>query len=103
MNRVTTTSTCGRCGATKVRDGAWLDSSPEGWTWIYLSRKCKANTTSQTLFSDAICPPCQDAVMAVLKPNDNPSTLWPVALTAEEINAMSFSPAGAGIAERKEG
>ena len=61
MNKVTTTSTCGRCGATEVRLGSYGDEPPTGWARLVLGGY---------LFKDDLCPPCQDAVMAVLKPGN---------------------------------
>ena len=66
MNRVTTTSTCGRCRATEVREGDWGASCPKGWAAIILQR------LETYLARDMLCSPCQDAVLAVLKPECKP-------------------------------
>lgn len=70
MNKVTTTSTCGRCGAQKVRSGAHISDPPEGWATASLVRRLNGLSIvfHDALFDDALCPPCQDAVLAVLKP-----------------------------------
>ncbi len=57
MNKVTTTSTCGRCGTTVVREGDLSYERPKGWVIADVGK-----------FQDFLCPPCQDAVLAVLKP-----------------------------------
>ena len=65
VNKVTTTSTCGRCGVPEVREGA-LYSTPDGWARGELIRWGHGNDT--WVFNDDLCPACQDAVMAVLEP-----------------------------------
>ena len=75
MNKITTISTCGRCGIEDRREGAIISDPPQGWATASLVRRLKEShsvydSTPQMarLFDDALCPPCQDAVMAVLKP-----------------------------------
>ena len=67
MNKVTTTSSCGRCGAQDVREGAHPFATPVGWALGLLNLKT-ISPTVETLFDGLICPACQDAVLAVLKP-----------------------------------
>ena len=75
MNKITTISTCGRCGIEDRREGAIISDPPQGWATASLVRRLKEShsvydSTPQMarLFDDALCPPCQDAVLAVLKP-----------------------------------
>ena len=67
VNKVTTISTCGRCGAVEVQEGAHGSAPPDGWATGRVTRHVRFEGLI-TLFDDALCPACQDAVMAGLKP-----------------------------------
>ena len=67
MNKVTTTSTCGRCGAQETQIGAHGEWAPNGWANCKLLRR--SGGVWDYLFSDALCPPCQD-ILAVLNPTE---------------------------------
>ena len=64
MNKITTTSTCGRCGATEIEEGAHGEWAPNGWSNCKLLRR--SGEAWNYLFRDDLCPPCQDVVLAVL-------------------------------------
>ena len=73
MNKVTTTSTCGRCRAQEVRSGAHNSDPPDGWATVSLVKQLGKLSAvfdfmdrRAPLFDDTICPPCQNAVLAVL-------------------------------------
>jgi len=76
VNKVTTTSTCGRCGRTWVRVGMHGSDLPVGWAGLNLEREVTVDGHQGkpfVLFCDAICPPCQDAVLEMLKPGAKPA------------------------------
>ena len=68
MNKVTTTSTCGRCGAQDVREDYSGGSLPEGWMEVALWL-ATSPYDGEYVYESNLCPSCQDPVMAVLKPN----------------------------------
>ena len=67
MNKVTTTSTCERCPATVVREGAH-DIVPGGWAVLTLVQREPGQFVGMMMANKTLCPACQDAVLAVLKP-----------------------------------
>lgn len=69
MNKVTTTSTCERCPATVVREGAH-DIVPGGWAVLTLVQRKPGQFVGMMMANKTLCPPCQDAVMAVLRPQE---------------------------------
>ena len=66
MNKVTTTSACGRCGTTEVRIGN-CNNPPIGWGPVTVMRRAAGTHLLEGVFGDDLCPACQDVVMAVLK------------------------------------
>ena len=95
MNKVTTTSTCGRCGVQeKGRKYA-----PIGWAAVDIIRRLMGPKwmNRQDLFVGLLCPPCQDAVLAVLRPTEGPVTTVATILPDAEILNQRL----AGTAEKR--
>ena len=55
MNKVTTTSTCGRCPATVVREGAH-DTPPIGWGPVTIMRRPIGSYLLEDVYCDDLCP-----------------------------------------------